>query len=349
MVPGGDGLCAPKLTADVGIITALNAGATGSMSIDAGSAGQIKSFQFESIATNVPPIKTSSSVKCINLNADLLDGLTMIDSNWTSGASIMGRDSNGSTKVKDITATGIFQGGSGAFPNGITGNNATIGGTNEIANLTVTGTFTAATGTNFAGNASTSTLATNVVGGANRIPYNNASNTTTTDTDLQFNGTKMTVKDLEVTGSFTANIAPLVPDLANNVTGDANRVLYNSANNDTVTTNNLQFDGSNLTVNGDITAFASDMRLKTNIEQIEGAVAKVCSLSGFVYEFNEVGRELQLPKGRHAGVSAQEVETVLPEAVAKRPNDKFLTVKYEKLIPLLIAVSYTHLTLPTKA
>ena len=25
----------------------------------------------------------------------------------------MGRDSNGSTKVKDITATGIFQGGSG--------------------------------------------------------------------------------------------------------------------------------------------------------------------------------------------------------------------------------------------
>ena len=124
--------------------------------------------------------------------------------------------------------------------------------------------------------------------------------------------------------------------MANNVTGDANRVLYNSANNDTVTTNNLQFDGSNLTVNGDITAFASDMRLKTNIEQIEGAVAKVCKLSGFVYEFNEVGRELQLPKGRHAGVSAQEVETVLPEAVAKRPNDKFLTVKYEKLIPLLI-------------
>ena len=86
MVPGGDGLCAPKLTADVGIITALNAGATGSMSIDAGSAGQVKSFQFESIATNVPPIKTSSSVKCVNLNADLLDGLTMIDSNWSSGA-----------------------------------------------------------------------------------------------------------------------------------------------------------------------------------------------------------------------------------------------------------------------
>ena len=172
MVPGGDGLCAPKLTADVGIITALNAGATGSMSIDAGSAGQIKSFQFESIATNVPPIKTSSSVKCVNLNADLLDDLTMLDSNWTSadGASIMGRDSDGSTKVKDITATGIFQGGAGDFPDGITGANATITGTNSISNLTVSGSFDAAAGTNFGGNASTSTLATNVVGSANRIP-----------------------------------------------------------------------------------------------------------------------------------------------------------------------------------
>ena len=338
MVPGGDGLCAPKLTADVGIITALNAGATGSMSIDAGSAGQIKSFQFESVATNVPPIKTSSQVKCVNLNADLLDGLTTYDSNWTAanGASIMSRDSNGSTKVKDITATGIFQGGSGAFPNGITGADATITGTNSISNLTVTGSFSAATGTEFAGNSNTATTATNVVGGANRIPYNSASNITTTDDDLQFNGTKMTVKDLDVTGSFTANIAALVPSLATNVAGGAGRVIYNSATNTTATSSNLSFDGTNLTVGGDITAFASDMRLKTNIEQIEGAVAKVCKLSGFVYEFNEVGRELQLPKGRHAGVSAQEVETVLPEAVTKRPNDKFLTVKYEKLVPLLI-------------
>ena len=78
------------------------------------------------------------------------------------------------------------------------------------------------------------------------------------------------------------------------------------------------------------------MRLKKNIEQIEGAVAKVCKLSGFTYEFNEVGRELQLPKGRHLGVSAQDVQSVAPEAVVKRPNDKFFTVKYEKLVPLLI-------------
>ena len=45
-----------------------------------------------------------------------------------------------------------------------------------------------------------------------------------------------------------------------------------------------------LTVNGDITALASDIRLKENIEQIEGAVAKVCQLRGFTYEFNQTGQ-----------------------------------------------------------
>ena len=95
--------------------------------------------------------------------------------------------------------------------------------------------------------------------------------------------------------------------------------------------------GSNsLSVSGDITAFASDMRLKTNIEKIQGAVAKVCKLSGFTYEFNETGRDLKLPAGKQLGVSAQQVQEIFPEAVAVRPTDEYLTVKYEKLVPVLI-------------
>ena len=114
--------------------------------------------------------------------------------------------------------------------------------------------------------------------------------------------------------------------------------LYNSStpSNTTTSSSNLQFDGTNLSVGGDITAFASDMRLKTNLEQIEGAVAKVCKLSGFTYEFNKEGLGLGLDSGRHLGVSAQEVQEVFPEAVATRPIDEYLTVKYEKLVPVLI-------------
>ena len=342
MTSGGDGIAAPKVTADVGIITALSAGSNANMTIDAGPAGQIKSFQFESIATNVPPIKTSSSVKCVNLNADLLDGLTMIDSNWTSGASIMGRDSNGSTKVNVITAN-QFAGGSGAFPNGITGNNANIGGTNTINNLTVTGSFDTSGGTEFAGNAATSTLASNIAIGANRVPYNNANNSTTSSSNFTFNGTTLSVAN--VTSSFTGNLAgrSTASDTSKIISaggGGYNVVLTDGTgdNKGLAIDNGITFNGgsNSLTVSGDITAFASDMRLKTNIEKIQGAVAKVCKLSGFTYEFNETGRDLKLPAGKQLGVSAQQVQEIFPEAVAVRPIDEYLTVKYEKLVPVLI-------------
>ena len=93
-----------------------------------------------------------------------------------------------------------------------------------------------------------------------------------------------------------------------------------------------------LRVVGDITAFASDERLKTNIKSLENALDKVLSLSGFTYNFNEVGQSLGFgTETLHVGVSAQQVQAVLPEAVVPAPaSDEYLTVKYEKLVPLLI-------------
>jgi hypothetical protein len=93
-----------------------------------------------------------------------------------------------------------------------------------------------------------------------------------------------------------------------------------------------------LSCSGDIIAFASDERLKTNFKPIENAVDKVLQLRGFTYNFNEIGEGLGFDTTlRHAGVSAQEVQAVLPEAVCPAPaNDEYLTVKYDKLVPLLI-------------
>ena len=103
-------------------------------------------------------------------------------------------------------------------------------------------------------------------------------------------------------------------------------------------TNNDAVFGGNLSCVGDITAFISDIRLKTNIEPIQNALDKVLSLNGFTYNFNEIGEGLGFDTSlRHAGVSAQEVQAVLPEAVCPAPaSDKYITVKYEKLVPLLI-------------
>ena len=86
-----------------------------------------------------------------------------------------------------------------------------------------------------------------------------------------------------------------------------------------------------------ITAYYSDDRLKTKLGVIENALDKVCSLSGFYYEANDTAQALGYKPVREVGVSAQEVQVVMPEVVAPAPiDDKYLTVRYERMMPLLI-------------
>jgi len=89
---------------------------------------------------------------------------------------------------------------------------------------------------------------------------------------------------------------------------------------------------------GDITAFASDIRLKTNIENITNALDKVDALVGFTYNWNDLAASMGYNTNeRLVGVSAQDVQKVLPEAVKPAPvNKEYLTVQYEKIVPLLI-------------
>ena len=108
-----------------------------------------------------------------------------------------------------------------------------------------------------------------------------------------------------------------------------------------------------LNVTGDITAFYSDERLKTKTGTIENALTKVCSLNAFKYVHNDIaikhgfeGDQVQI------GLSAQEVQKVLPEVVTLAPFDEgtdydvgkgnsktgenYLTLKYERMVPLLV-------------
>jgi hypothetical protein len=88
---------------------------------------------------------------------------------------------------------------------------------------------------------------------------------------------------------------------------------------------------------GSITAGYSDDKLKTRLGNIENALDKVSAISGFFYEPNKTAQDLGFEVKREVGVSAQEVQAIMPEVVVPAPIDnQYLTVHYEKLIPLLI-------------
>ena len=95
--------------------------------------------------------------------------------------------------------------------------------------------------------------------------------------------------------------------------------------------------GGEIRATGDVIAYYSDDRLKTRFGNIEHALDKVKSLAGFHYEANELAQSLGYAAKPEVGVSAQEVQRIFPEIVVPAPIDEnYLTVKYEKLIPVLI-------------
>ncbi len=97
-----------------------------------------------------------------------------------------------------------------------------------------------------------------------------------------------------------------------------------------------------------ITAYYSDDRLKIKLGNIPNALDKTLSLNGFNYIENKLANSFGYNSGEnYVGISAQEVQKVLPEAVKPAPFDldesnnsksgeNYLTVQYEKLVPLLI-------------
>lgn len=97
-----------------------------------------------------------------------------------------------------------------------------------------------------------------------------------------------------------------------------------------------------------ITAFYSDKRLKNEIGRIENALDKVDQLTGILYTQNELAESFGYNNYEvQVGLRAQDVQIAQPEAVKPAPFDiaedgssksgeNYLTVQYEKLVPLLV-------------
>ena len=89
---------------------------------------------------------------------------------------------------------------------------------------------------------------------------------------------------------------------------------------------------------GNVTAYYSDEQLKDFQGTIPNALGKVAQLNGYYYTPNEEAKSLGVKdKGVEVGVSAQEVQAVLPEIVTDSVvGEGYKTVWYDKLTPLLI-------------
>ena len=93
---------------------------------------------------------------------------------------------------------------------------------------------------------------------------------------------------------------------------------------------------------GDVVAYYSDERLKDFHGTIPNAMDKVKQLNGYYFTENQLAKDLGYNNdSTQVGVSAQEVEAVLPEivkeaAINTEKGTDYKTVQYEKLTALLI-------------
>jgi hypothetical protein len=144
--------------------------------------------------------------------------------------------------------------------------------------------------------------------------------------------------DVAAINNALAGKAPNVSDYA--YTGRNQNVwFYNMTANGTVYSGN------------DVWAFASDERLKTDIQDLRDPLGMLQKIRGVYYRFNDLAEFWGGfdTKRQHVGVLANEVKEVLPEIVGPAPFDidhenggksrsgeDFVTVQYEKFTPLLI-------------
>ena len=256
--------------------------------------------------TYTDSLQANTVITSPNINGTTLGIFQAITSNTSiSTASILasGAISSGSISTSSISATGLTVTGGTITVTGGTITTPTISGA-LTGQATLTGISTAPTGESNTSNTQIATTAwvKNVL---------NSGNT--------FNLYASTLNAYTLTMNQNVNTA--------------NGVQFNSLG---VGTTPSATTGE-IRATNNITAYYSDDRLKTRLGNIENALAKVMSLNGFQYEANETAQALGYEVKPEIGLSAQEVQAVLPEVVVPAPIDeKYLTIHYERVIPLLV-------------
>jgi hypothetical protein len=223
--------------------------------------------------------------------------------NLNTASKVVARDASGNFSAGTITA---------ALSGNATTSSSTTG---NAASATVLQTARTIGGVSFNGSANINLPGVNTAG--NQSTTSNAATATVLQTARTINGT-----------SFNGSANITITAAATNVNTQLASLGVGTAASGTA---------GEIRATNNVTAYYSDDRLKTRGSNIENALDKVMSLNGFHYQANEVANALGYVSKPEVGVSAQEVQAVLPEVVVPAPiDDKYLTVHYDKLVPLLI-------------
>jgi hypothetical protein len=225
------------------------------------------------------------------------------------------------TQYTDALARGAVSGGTGISYNSTTGVIAVSNGVYTTDTGTVTNTM-------LAGSIANAKLAnSSVTVGTTAIALGT---TATTLSGLT------SVTSTSFVGALTGNASTATSaTTATNVSGGTVSATTGSFSG-AVSTGALTVSGG-ITATGEITAYFSDERLKTDISPISGALDKVMAIGGYTYKANDLAHELGVSRyDNQIGLLAQEVEAVMPELVTQSGLPGYKTIRYDKVVSVLV-------------
>lgn len=98
-------------------------------------------------------------------------------------------------------------------------------------------------------------------------------------------------------------------------------------------TNGAMYAGGNGNFND--VYIRSDIRLKSNLVELKDALSKVEQLKGYIYDKKQKIEDEE-PQHREAGIIAQDLQKVLPEAVRENEETGMLTISPSSVNALLV-------------